>query len=93
MRFRDDRWTRAVTNWIPRDVKRLRGDPPTRWSDFFVKTLNEQFEALPVPGVSRYHWATLAHNRDKWRRYWHPLEQIKDERDDLMQVTSEIILK
>ena len=39
MQFRDDCWTRAVTDWIPRDIKRLRGRPP-RWSEFFVKTLN-----------------------------------------------------
>ncbi|XP_054976402.1 F-box only protein 36 isoform X3 [Sorex araneus] len=64
MQFRDDHWTRAVTDWIPRDVKRLCGRPPTRWSDF-VKTLNERFEALPIPGASRCHWATLARDRDK----------------------------
>ncbi|VDP23485.1 unnamed protein product [Heligmosomoides polygyrus] len=37
MRFADTRWTRAVTDWIPRDVKRTPGRPPT---DFFVKALN-----------------------------------------------------
>ncbi|XP_055964648.1 uncharacterized protein LOC130017907 [Sorex fumeus] len=78
MRFKDDRWTRAVTDWIPRDVKRPRGRPPTRWSDFFVKIMNDRFEALHVPGANRCHWATLACNRDKWRRYWRPLEQIDD---------------
>ncbi|KAJ1347849.1 hypothetical protein KIN20_038386 [Parelaphostrongylus tenuis] len=30
MRFNDNRWTRAVTDWIPRDVKRSKGRPLTR---------------------------------------------------------------
>ncbi|WKX98202.1 hypothetical protein Q1695_013688 [Nippostrongylus brasiliensis] len=82
MRFRDDRWTRAVTDWIPRDVRRTPGRPPLRWSGFFVKTLNDPFDALRVPRASRTHWSTMARDRDEWRRYWRPLEQIDDQRDD-----------
>ncbi|KAE9418030.1 hypothetical protein Angca_008215, partial [Angiostrongylus cantonensis] len=33
MRMNDNRWTRAVSDWIPRDVKRAGGKPPTRWSE------------------------------------------------------------
>ncbi|KAE9413593.1 hypothetical protein Angca_008644, partial [Angiostrongylus cantonensis] len=33
MRMNDDRWTRAVSDWIPRDVKRTAGRPPSRWSE------------------------------------------------------------
>ncbi|KAE9415145.1 hypothetical protein Angca_004516, partial [Angiostrongylus cantonensis] len=33
MRLSDNRWTRAVSDWIPRDVKRTAGRPPIRWSE------------------------------------------------------------
>ncbi|KAE9417797.1 hypothetical protein Angca_003227, partial [Angiostrongylus cantonensis] len=33
MRMNDNRWTRTVSAWISRDVKRTAGRPPTRWSE------------------------------------------------------------
>ncbi|KAK6734820.1 hypothetical protein RB195_018170 [Necator americanus] len=30
MRFNDNRWTRAVIDWVPRNIKRTTGRPPTR---------------------------------------------------------------
>ncbi|KAK6758449.1 hypothetical protein RB195_015957 [Necator americanus] len=71
MRFNDNRWTKAVSDWVPRDIKRTRGRPPTRWSDFFTKPFKEKYDALRVPRERRNHWATLARDREKWKNYWH----------------------
>ncbi|KAE9419471.1 hypothetical protein Angca_006658, partial [Angiostrongylus cantonensis] len=43
MRTNGNRWTRAVSDWISRDVKRTAGRPPTQWSEFFTKSLEERY--------------------------------------------------
>ncbi|KAK6729227.1 hypothetical protein RB195_006334 [Necator americanus] len=81
MRFNDNRWTRAVSDWVPRDIKRTTGRPPTRWSDFFTKFFKEKYDALRVPRERRNHWATLARDQYKWKNYWCPLDQFVDQRE------------
>ncbi|KAK6747462.1 hypothetical protein RB195_000578 [Necator americanus] len=76
MRFNDNRWTRAVSDWVPRDIKRTTGR-----SDFFTKSFKENNYALRVPRERRNHWATLARDRDKWKNYWRPLDQFEDQRE------------
>ncbi|EYC00700.1 hypothetical protein Y032_0113g358 [Ancylostoma ceylanicum] len=56
MRQNDHRWTRAVSDWTPRNVKRTTGRPPTRWSDFFTKSFKERYDALRVSPTDRTYW-------------------------------------
>ncbi|KAK6736543.1 hypothetical protein RB195_019307 [Necator americanus] len=41
MRRIDDRWTERTLEWIPRDVKRPRGRPPTGQGDVFATRMDQ----------------------------------------------------
>ncbi|KAK6747783.1 hypothetical protein RB195_000774 [Necator americanus] len=64
-------------DWVPRDIKRTTGRPPTRWSDFFTKSLKENYDALRVSRERRNHWATLARDRDKWKNCLVPARPVR----------------
>ncbi|EYC37504.1 hypothetical protein Y032_0784g2336 [Ancylostoma ceylanicum] len=81
MRPNDHRWTRAVSDWTPRNVKRTTGRPPTRWSDFFTKSFKKRYDTLRVSRTDRTHWTTLARERDKWKDCWRPLGLPNDQRE------------
>ncbi|EYC10850.1 hypothetical protein Y032_0053g2325 [Ancylostoma ceylanicum] len=40
MRREDGRWKRRTLEWIPRETKRHRGRPPTRWADDFAARMD-----------------------------------------------------
>ncbi|EYC37326.1 hypothetical protein Y032_0804g2435 [Ancylostoma ceylanicum] len=46
MRLNDHRWTGAVSDWTPRNVKRTAGRSPTRCSDFFTQSFKERYDGL-----------------------------------------------
>ena len=53
-RFTDNRWTRAVVEWYPRERKRPLGRPPRRWNHDFWK----------MDGIA---WMRRALSREEWR--------------------------
>ncbi|KIH60822.1 hypothetical protein ANCDUO_08912 [Ancylostoma duodenale] len=81
MRFNDNRWTRAVSDWTSREVMRTTGRPPTRWSNFFTKSFKDRYDALRVPQTGRIYWTTLARESDKWKDCWRPLGIAEDQRE------------
>ncbi|KAK6748119.1 hypothetical protein RB195_001005 [Necator americanus] len=80
MRFNDNRWTRAVSDWVPRDIKHTTGRPPLMVR-FLHEFLQKKYDALRVPRERRNHWVTLARDRDKWKNYWLLLDQFEDQRE------------
>ncbi|VDM57615.1 unnamed protein product [Angiostrongylus costaricensis] len=81
MRMNDNGWTGAISDWIPRDVKRTAGRPQIRWSEFLTKSLEERYDARRVPRTSRTYWATLARDSGRWKIYWRPLESLEVQRE------------
>ncbi|EYB88762.1 hypothetical protein Y032_0242g3441 [Ancylostoma ceylanicum] len=53
MRLNDHRWTRAVSDWTPRNVKRTTGRAPTRWSDFLGPSKNDMMLVMSLERTER----------------------------------------
>ncbi|KIH61440.1 hypothetical protein ANCDUO_08290 [Ancylostoma duodenale] len=70
MRLNDNRWTRAVSDWTPQNVKYTTARPPTRWSDFSTKSFKERYNAILVFRMDRIHWMAHTCERDKWKDCW-----------------------
>ena len=54
-RLSDNRWTKRIAEWYPRDIKRPRGRPPRRWSD-------------PLRKIFGVTWIRSAQNRKFFKR-------------------------
>ncbi|EYC31146.1 hypothetical protein Y032_0004g1982 [Ancylostoma ceylanicum] len=77
MRREDDSWTRRTLEWIPRETKRPRGRPPTRWADVFAARMDQLNAQLDTSQNSRQRrprcsWMTMARERIEWKRCWSP---------------------
>ena len=53
-RMTNDRWTKKIVEWIPRDGTRSRGRQRRRWADLFIQKLGP-------------HWMTKARDRKYWK--------------------------
>ena len=59
----DDRWSTAITEWIPKNGHRDCGRPKTRWSYVLDTFFTQEF------GVSAGVWQGFAQDREAWSRY------------------------
>lgn len=54
-RMSNNKWTKKITEWIPRDCKRSRGRQRKRWADIFLERQGPT-------------WMTKARNRQYWKK-------------------------
>ena len=50
----EEKWTRLITEWYPRDSRSSKGRPDTRWEDDFKKIAGPE-------------WTRVAKNKIKWK--------------------------
>jgi hypothetical protein len=62
-RTQDGRWTRRIMEWRPRNYKRSRGRPPTRWTDDIKRVAGNWLQAAQC----REHWKEL---REAYVQQW-----------------------
>ena len=55
-RFKDNRWTKRVTEWTPREWTRWQGRPKTRWRDNLIRHLGHA-------------WPRIARDWRLWRQF------------------------
>ena len=55
-RFKDNRWTKRVTEWTSREWTRRQGRPKTRWRDSLIRHLGPA-------------WPRIARDRRLWRQF------------------------
>ena len=55
-RFNDDRWTKRVTEWTPREWIRRQGRPKTRWRDNLIRHMGTA-------------WPRIARDRRLWSQF------------------------
>ena len=53
-RINDNRWTKRMTDWTPRDWPRPRGRPALRWRDDLIQNIG-------------HNWAQVAQDRKRWK--------------------------
>ncbi|GBP88546.1 Retrovirus-related Pol polyprotein from type-2 retrotransposable element R2DM; Endonuclease [Eumeta japonica] len=51
---KNEKWTRIISEWYPRDGKKNKGRPIKRWED-------------DIKGVAGPEWTRIARDRDRWK--------------------------
>ncbi|CAH2238257.1 jg11536 [Pararge aegeria aegeria] len=70
-RDRQEKWSKVVTNWYPRDRKRNRGRPYRRWEDDIKQTAGPN-------------WRRVAHDRKQWRELEEAFADRQSETRDII---------